>query len=119
VLQTYEDSGANPYGVTYSNNKGSFHTEFDTAPKTEKRKKKNKPSITLKNNHQNNPDFYDVYVSENCKEKENVQTQPVERETGSERQNMPLITEPDANNPLGIYLTLISLVSNLPAYSRL
>lgn len=103
VLQTYEDAGANPYGLTFSGSKGSFHTEFDAA-KTERRtKKKNKPSITLRNTQQNNPDFYDVYAGDNNKEKESVQQQiqPRNGEAASERQNLPLLTEPDANNPLG------------------
>ena len=102
IVQTHEDSGSTGSGgMIGSNNRASFHTEFDSARGGEKRKKKNKPSITLKHNQLDNIDFHDVYASENVAEKENLQNQLADKELPSDKNSMPLMTEPDANNPLG------------------
>ncbi len=47
------------------NTRSAFHTEIGwEAHLVERRKKKNKPSLTLKNALQDNPDFYDIYARE-------------------------------------------------------
>lgn len=102
----------------------------------EKRKKKNKPSLTFKNTPQENPDFYDVYGKEaessqgkfdpfkpiqgegselqqdyNPNRMQNTETVVSKNKkpmiTQLDKNNMPLITEPDANNPLGIFINLL------------
>ena len=100
----------------------------------DRRKKKNKPSLTFKNTLQQNPDFYDVYSKEldsnnNRLDRQAENSQPMQgammhlnkdynpsrvqntdtlisknkkgMSTQQDKSNMPLITEPDVNNPLG------------------
>ena len=122
LLNTYEEVSFKPHQ----------HNEIGGGELSmiDKRKKKNKPSLTFKNSPQDNPDFYDVYSKE-C--------EPLQGQAGShkpmqgggidlqkhysqgrlqnteslisknkkglmtqlDKNNMPLITEPDVNNPLG------------------
>lgn len=119
-----KDSNWNTHEDMYF--KHSFPTEMGgELSSLERRKKKNKPSLSLKNAPQDNPDFYDVYAKEGESKEINPQssehvTEEVKKyydsshpqhteipknsrplQTQQDRNNLPLITEPDANNPLG------------------
>lgn len=116
------------------NLRSSFQNEqhTDSNPNSgtvEKKKKKNKPSISFKNTLQENSDFYDVYDSKDNQSNSNqlqdfsptnqsfqksIDSKLVQKTEGTpshrikpsaiqteKSNNLPLITEPDINNPLG------------------
>ena len=119
----------------YEESTGMNYLQVDTVGNdhADKRKKKNKPSLSLRNGPQENPDFYDVFSKEaghfeseadnrtnnlqpgmiqlnsqlqyNPKAVQNTDTVNSKSKkampTQQDKSNLPLMTEPDANNPLG------------------
>jgi len=100
------------------NSKNSFQNEIhqtvgDQVESRHRPKKKKQSSISFKQKPVHNPDFFDVYKSEEketpTEQKEKLTSRDIEVRPNTLKKSLPLMTEPDASQRLGKTFFHISL----------